>query len=196
MRVTGLVLAAGAGSRLGRGPKALLSFRGRPLVEHVAKVLLAGGCDDVVVVLGSAAFQVRGSADLDAFNVVDNPDWASGLASSFRAGVATAAPLDADALMVALVDQPRIQPKLVRLLLGRHRPGRITAAHYGNGDRASHPMVFDMAQARKAAELASQDSGARNYLRQNPQLIDLVDCRPFGDDSDIDTTADLHLLED
>lgn len=98
--------------------------------------------------------------------------------------------------MVALVDQPRIQPKLVRLLLGRHRRGRITAAHYGHGQRASHPMVFDSDHAQNAAELASEDSGARNYLRQNPQLVDLVDCTPFGDDADVDTAADLHLLED
>lgn len=197
MGVTGIVLAAGAGSRLGRGPKALLPFRGRPLVEHVAGILFDGGCDDVVVVLGAAADEVRAAADLRSFSVVDNPDWSSGLASSFSTGVAAAgAAGDPDAVMIALVDQPRIQPKLVRLLLGRHRPGRITAAHYGEADRASHPMVFDIGHARMAVELASKDSGARNYLRQNPQLIDVVDCTSLGAAADVDTAADLHLLKD
>jgi nicotine blue oxidoreductase len=126
--------------------------------------------------------------------VVNNPDWSSGLASSFRAGVAAAA--DSDAVMIALVDQPRIQPKLVRLLLGRHRPGRITAAHYGQRERASHPMVFDIDHAQEAMGMASENTGARNFLRQKPQLIDLVDCTRFGDAADIDTAADLHLLED
>ncbi|WP_035769550.1 nucleotidyltransferase family protein [Arthrobacter castelli] len=200
MRVTGIVLAAGAGRRLGRGPKALLPYRGRPLVEHVAGVLLDGGCDDVVVVLGAEASRVRDSADLGRFTVLENPEWSLGLASSFQAGVAAAghgdADVDVEAVMIALVDQPRIQPRLVQLLLGKHRSGRITAAHYGNGQRASHPMVFDIGHARNAMELASEDTGARNYLRQNPQLIDLVDCTPFGDDADVDTAADLHLLED
>jgi nicotine blue oxidoreductase len=194
MGVTGIVLAAGAGSRLGLGPKALLSFRGRPLVEHVGKVLLDGGCDVVVVVLGASADRVRAAADLSRCTVVVNPDWDSGLASSFRAGVTAAA--NAEAVLVALVDQPRIDPKLVRLLLGRHRQGRITAAHYSNGPRVSHPIVFDIDHARKAMGLASEDSGARNYLRKSPELIDLVDGTPFGDDADIDTPADLHLLED
>lgn len=194
MSVTGVVLAAGAGTRLGRGPKALLPFRGRPLVEHVTATLLDGGCDDVVVVLGAEADRVRSAADLERCTVVDNPDWETGLASSFRTGVTAAGHVDA--VMIALVDQPRIESGLARILLGRHRPGRITAAHYSNGPRVSHPIVFDIDHARKAAELAAGDSGARNYLRQNPQLIDLVDCTPFGDESDVDTVADLHLLEE
>ncbi|HEY5335252.1 MAG TPA: NTP transferase domain-containing protein, partial [Mycobacteriales bacterium] len=50
--VAGLLLAAGSGSRMG-GPKALLSWRGRPLVEHGIRTLLEGGCDPVVVVVGA-----------------------------------------------------------------------------------------------------------------------------------------------
>src|SRR5699024_9994565 len=51
----GLLLAAGAGRRLGRGPKALLPHRGRTLVEHVAEAMLLGGCADVTVVCGAGA---------------------------------------------------------------------------------------------------------------------------------------------
>ena len=54
-----MLLAAGAGSRLGRGPKALLPYRGRTLVEHLAQVLRDGGCRETVVVLGAGAAEVR-----------------------------------------------------------------------------------------------------------------------------------------
>ncbi|MYS19246.1 MULTISPECIES: NTP transferase domain-containing protein, partial [unclassified Streptomyces] len=57
--VAGLLLAAGGGRRLGGRPKALLPFGGRPLVEHAVRVLRAGGCAPVHVVLGAAAAEVR-----------------------------------------------------------------------------------------------------------------------------------------
>ena len=87
-----VLLAAGAGTRLGRGPKALLPHRGGTLVEHATAVLLAGGCDAVVVVLGAEAERVRSGSRLDdpRVRVVDNPGWATGMASSLRVGVAPA----------------------------------------------------------------------------------------------------------
>ncbi|OSP39920.1 4-diphosphocytidyl-2C-methyl-D-erythritol synthase, partial [Streptomyces sp. 13-12-16] len=62
--VVGLLLAAGGGRRLGGRPKALLTHRGRPLVEHAAGVLRAGGCTRVHVVLGARAEEVRARARL------------------------------------------------------------------------------------------------------------------------------------
>ena len=101
---TAVLLAAGAGTRLGLGPKALLPFRGRTLVEVLADVLLAGGCREVVAVLGADAATVRAATDLSRHRVLDNPDWATGMGGSFRIGVAAAAP--EDHVLMALVDQP------------------------------------------------------------------------------------------
>ncbi|WP_051441958.1 nucleotidyltransferase family protein [Arthrobacter sp. H14] len=205
MIVTAVLLAAGNGSRLGRGPKALLPYHGRPLVEHIAGALFDGGCDDVVVILGADAARVRAECRLERCTVVENPDWASGMASSFKAGVAAVGGADAieevgaaedtDAVLIALVDQPHISAGLVQHLLQVHRPERITAAHYADARRPSHPMIFEPVYARQAAELAQDDAGARTFLRRNPDLIDLVDCTGSGDDADIDTADDLHLLE-
>src|SRR6478736_2593003 len=91
---TAVLLAAGAGTRLGLGPKALLRFRGRTLVEVLADMLLEGGCREVVTVLGADAAAVRAATDLSRHKVIENPDWESGMGSSFRAGVAAAAPED------------------------------------------------------------------------------------------------------
>ena len=125
---TAVLLAAGAGTRLGRGPKALLPFRGRTLVEVLADVLLEGGCRDVVVVLGAGAESVRKLPGLQRHTVVENPDWQTGMGSSFKLGLGTARPRDH--VLVALVDQPGITPETVGRLLTAHRPGRVTAAAY------------------------------------------------------------------
>lgn len=194
MKIRGLLLAAGNGSRLGRGPKALLPFRGGMILDHVAGALHEGGCEDVLVVLGAEAERVSAQCTLERCSVVLNPLWATGLASSFRTGIGAAA--GADALMVALVDQPNISAPLVKTLIQAHVSGAITAATYSGSGRASHPMIFDLTHARRAAELAQGDYGARAYLKLHPDSITLVDCSSFGTDADIDTPDQLHLLDD
>jgi len=218
-----VLLAAGAGTRLGRGPKALLPHRGGTLVEHATAVLLAGGCDAVVVVLGAEAARVRAGSSLDGpgVHVVDNPGWATGMASSLRVGVAAALDLAPVRVVVAHVDQPGVGPDDVARLLAAHRPGRVTAsrwradpegaaeAHGAVGSQAAagaeraaeadrprwaHPLVLDAALARPAAASARGDRGARDFLRAHADLVDVVD-HP-GDGRDLDTAADLDLLDD
>ena len=75
----GLVLAAGAGQRMG-GPKAPLAVAGQRLVDRAVRVLREGGCDPVLVVLGAWVGDVPGA------EVVVNADWASGLGSSLEPG--------------------------------------------------------------------------------------------------------------
>lgn len=192
---TAVLLAAGAGTRLGLGPKALLPFRGRTLVEVLAEVLLDGGCRDVVIVLGAEAAKVRSTADLRTYTLVDNPVWASGMGSSFRLGVSSAA--KDNHILVALVDQPGLTPGTVSRLLERHRPGRVTAAAYrdaaGNLKRG-HPLVLDATLRAQAAESATGDAGARLFLQSHPELIELVDCSDLSGGGDIDTPDHLDLL--
>jgi nicotine blue oxidoreductase len=193
---TAVLLAAGAGTRLGLGPKALLPFRGRTLVEVLADVLLDGGCREVVAVLGAGAAAVRAAADLSRCRVVENPDWADGMGGSFRAGVAAAAP--GNHVLMALVDQPGLRPETVARLLAAHRPGRVTAAAYRGPDGAlkrGHPLVLDASLRAEAAETATGDAGARHFLQAHPDLIDLVDCSDLSGGEDVDTKDQLHLLD-
>jgi nicotine blue oxidoreductase len=197
---TAVLLAAGAGTRLGRGPKALLPFRGRTLVEVLADVLSGGGCREVVVVLGAGAQAVRAATDLHRHTVVENPAWPSGMGSSLRLGLATARP--GDHVLVALVDQPGLTPETVARLLQAHRPGRVTAAAYPDASgvlRRGHPLLLDASLRSDAADSASGDAGARHFLQAHPGLIDLVDCTaPPGSGQsggeDLDTPDQLHLL--
>ena len=202
---TAVLLAAGAGTRLGRGPKALLPFRDRTLVEVLADILLDGGCREVVVVLGAAAESVRKAPGLQRHIVVENHDWQTGMGSSFKLGLNTARPQDH--VLVALVDQPGLTPDTVGRLLKAHRPGHVTAAAYrhhsdceGPGElRRGHPLIIDATLRASAVESAGGDAGARQFLQAHPELIDLVDCTTVpgigSGGEDIDTPDQLHLLD-
>ena len=196
--VPGLVLAAGAGRRLGGHPKALLAYRGGLLVEHAARVLRDGGCDPVHVVLGAAAREVRDRATgLDGCVLVDNPDWPEGMGSSLRAGLGSLAPLGAPAVLVSLVDQPGIGPDTVaRVLAGAApvSPGTLAAAAYGG--RRGHPVLFGADHWPAVIASAAGDQGARAYLKSHESSVTLVECGDLAAPDDIDTPADLRLLSD
>ena len=192
---TAVLLAAGAGTRLGRGAKALLPFRGRTLVEVLAGVLLDGGCRDVVVVLGADAARVRAATGLSRYTVVENPDWVSGMGSSVRAGITAARA--GDNVLMTLVDQPGLTPELVSRLIAAHRAGRVTAAAYQGPDGRlgrGHPLLLDAGLRAGAAASATGDFGARLFLRAHPDLVDLVDCSDLAGGEDLDTPDQLHLL--
>src|SRR5207253_5508497 len=86
VRSAGVVLAAGSSTRMG-SPKQLLPIDGRPLLELVVARACASSLDEVLVVLGANADAILGRIDLGRAAVVRNPDHASGMASSLRAGL-------------------------------------------------------------------------------------------------------------
>lgn len=193
--VAGLLLAAGGGRRLGGRPKALLPYRGRPLVEHAVRSLREGGCERVHVVLGAAADEVRSRAVLTGCVLVDNPGWTSGMGSSLRAGLAslTAASVRSGAL-VMLVDQPGIGPVAVaRVLAAYESPGTLAAAAYGGG--RGHPVLFGADHWAAVTADATGDRGARGYLGSHAGDISLVECGDVAEGYDIDTEEDLSHLE-
>ncbi|WP_369392927.1 NTP transferase domain-containing protein [Streptomyces sp. CG1] len=192
--VAGLLLAAGGGRRLGGRPKALLTHRGRPLVEHAVEVLRAAGCTRVHVVLGARADDVRARADLNGCVLVDNPDWAEGMGSSLRAGLASLAGTGARAALVSLVDQPGIGPAAVARVLGAYEDEKSLVSAAYDGTRG-HPVLFGAAHWADIAATATGDRGARAYLKEHAAQIRLVECADVAAPYDIDTEADLRHLE-
>jgi nicotine blue oxidoreductase len=192
--VAGLVLAAGGGRRLGGRPKALLSHRGRPLVEHAVAALRAAGCTRVHVVLGAAAGVVRERAELSGCVLVDNPEWEEGMGSSLRAGLDSLRGSGARAALVSLVDQPGVGAAAMARVRGAYRgEDSLVAASY-DGVRG-HPVLFGAAHWSGIAASATGDQGARAYLREHAADVTLVECGDVAADHDIDTEADLGHLE-
>jgi CTP:molybdopterin cytidylyltransferase MocA len=191
--VAGLLLAAGGGRRMGGRPKALLEYRGRPLVEHAAAALRDGGCVTVHVVIGAAADDVRGHAHLTGCHLVENPAWSGGMGSSLRAGLAALRDGGATAVVVMLVDQPRVGPAVVARLLAAHRAGaELAAACYG-GERG-HPVLLGARHWDEAAAGARGDRGARDLLLAHADDLVLVECSDIAAPDDVDTPEDLGLL--
>src|SRR5215470_13719424 len=110
--ISGLVLGAGASQRFGP-PKQLVTYRGTTMLGWVVdQAQRASALDEVVVVLGRAADQVREQVDFGAAHVVENPVFGEGCSSSYRAGIGA---LDAasEAIMIILGDRPAISPEII-----------------------------------------------------------------------------------
>lgn len=187
-----IVLAAGSGSRLGRGPKALLPWNDEVLVTRAARVAAHAGCS-VTVAVGPEARTARRwlRARCASASTVFVRDAGSGMSASLRAAVRhlSTAPARPHVVVVLLVDQPGVGEPVVSRLLAAHRPGRATRASWHGV--AGTPVVFDTADLIAAAALAQGDSGARSWMSRHPHLVDRVECADIGSGADVDTADDL-----
>jgi CTP:molybdopterin cytidylyltransferase MocA len=174
----GLLLAAGAGRRMGT-PKALVD---NWLIRGV-DVIAAAGCSPVVVVLG-AALQ-RAKALLQGLPVIVSAtaDWRNGLGASLRTGI-LALPAETPAALVMLVDLPDVGEKVIRRVLeAGSGPGTLTRASYHG--LPGHPVVLGRAHWPGILATANGDVGARAYLDRHAPA--LVECADLASGRDIDS---------
>ena len=170
----GVLLAAGAGRRMGR-PKALVG----DWLERGVKALRDGGCERVLVVLGAEAERAREQLfDLDV-DVVVAEDWEQGMGASLRAGLADL-PADAEAALVTLVDLPDVGAPVVRRVL--EGQGDLRRATYDG--RPGHPVLLARAHWDGVAASAEGDRGARDYLASHE--VTLVECGDLASGKDVD----------
>jgi molybdenum cofactor cytidylyltransferase len=157
-----LLLAAGGSTRMGR-PKQLLEYRGRPLLRHSIEQALGSICRPVIVVLGADADACRAVMQDLPVTIVINAEWAMGMGSSIRAGM-SAVPPHADAVVIALADQPLISSAFLDSLVRHHADGPkpMVAASYD--DRPGVPALFARALFPTLAALDGQ-SGAKTLLQ-------------------------------
>jgi CTP:molybdopterin cytidylyltransferase MocA len=209
VKIAGLLLAAGAGHRMGR-PKALIRDpSGVPWVVRASRLLAAGGCSPVVVVAGASASQVAAELD-DTVEVVEATDWALGMGASLRAGLAVLqrladppvrppthpAPPEAgaaalvaavDAALVVPVDLPGLTADVVsRLAANADRTTLARAVYHGT---PGHPVVLGRDHWDGVIASAVGDQGARAYLKEHPPVE--VECGDLSDGVDVDTVAEL-----
>ncbi|WP_299050387.1 NTP transferase domain-containing protein [uncultured Nocardioides sp.] len=181
MIAAGLLLAAGAGRRMGR-PKALVD----DWLAASLGTLRDGGCGPLTVVLGAAADEARARVP-DGVDVVVADDWADGMGASLAAGLAALDPTDADAALVHLVDLPDVGADVVaRVLAAPYGPTTLRRAAYDGA--AGHPVLLGRDHWGGVRAAASGDRGARDYLRVRD--VEQVECGDLAGGADVDTNQE------
>jgi molybdenum cofactor cytidylyltransferase len=193
MRTAAVVLAAGASTRFG-SPKALATLDGRPILEHVLDAVREAGIDDIVVVLGNDAEQIRDGIEWLDERIVRNPDPRE-LSSSLQIGIDAVSDVDPppQAVLVALGDQPRTRPEVIRALISAARTSElpIVVPRYADGG-GSNPVLLRRT-AFDIVDEASGDRGLGPLIDGRPELV--LGVAVPGSNPDVDTPADLDTLQ-
>ncbi len=216
MRVAGIVLAAGAGRRFGAGTKQVAVVGGRPLVARAVEAACsAPALDDVVVVVGSEADEVRAALRSSLgrslgqtlgqgaghplqvgegrHRVVHCGGWAEGIAASLRRGLEEVGPLDA--ALVLLADQPLVTSKLVSLVLSEGLPGlgeRHDVARPFYESIPGHPVLLGPAAIQRALTLQGDRGLGPVIARRRIRAIQVAGA---GATLDVDRPADVAAAE-
>lgn len=184
MKIAGLVLAAGAGRRLGT-PKALVRDpSGVPWVVRTARLLTGSGCSPVLVVVGAAAEKVRAELAGEPVEVIEATNWDEGMGASLRAGLKVL-PRDIDDVIVVPVDMPGLTVEVVRRVA--NGGSDLTRAVYDG--KPGHPVLLGRNHWDAIIASARGDEGARGYLKQH--AVSQIECSDLADGADVDTLEQL-----
>jgi molybdenum cofactor cytidylyltransferase len=193
--VGAVLLAAGAGSRLGGRPKALLELGGVPLILRQLIALSGAGVDEVVVVLGHHAAAIEAAVRPFPITLARNPNPDDGQASSVRIGLAALSPR-LDAVMVALADQPLIDAQDVSALIGAFKKRGDAAMvvprvrNEAGVDEPGNPVIFDAA-LRDEWLAGAADLACRRWRQTHPERVRWFDTDNRRYRVDIDTPEDI-----
>lgn len=184
--VAAIVLAAGRGTRMGGPNKLLEDVGGRPVVRRVVEAALASRASPVLVVTGHERARVeRILAGLPVM-FVHNRDFAEGLSTSVRAGIA-AVPGGAGAALVMLGDMPLVGPQILDALLDAFDPdaGRLIVLPVADG-RRGNPVLWDRRFFDALTKLEG-DVGARHLIAAHAEAVVEIEVEGPGAFLDVDT---------
>jgi molybdenum cofactor cytidylyltransferase len=190
-RVAGIVLAAGQATRFG-ATKQLMPWKDSTLVERAAQVGLDAGLQCVIVVTGQDADRVCAAVAGLPVQVVFNSEFATGLSSSMRQGIA-ALPAGIDAALFLLADQPGVTPEVVQALVKAHRKTLAPIVLPTYQGRRGNPVLFDVSVFHELTQIEG-DVGGRVLLEKHAGSLVRVPVEEPGILEDIDTSEDHQRL--
>jgi molybdenum cofactor cytidylyltransferase len=185
-RIAAVVLAAGRSTRMGGPNKLTAEINGKPLVRIAVEEALASRASPVIVVTGHEREHVEASlAGLDV-RLVHNPQYADGLGTSLKAGVA-AVPAEADGVVICLGDMPQVKAALIDRLIAAYdeEKGALVVAPTRDGQRGN-PVLWSR---RFFPDLmaVTGDVGARHVLASYTEAVVEVPVQEEGAFIDVDT---------
>jgi molybdenum cofactor cytidylyltransferase len=165
-------------------PKQLLPYRGRTLLRHAAETAVASGCTPIILVTGALHEALVNEVSDLSIQVVPNPDWETGMASSIRAGLAAVVETQPGAVLIMLSDQPLITPTLLRELITSQQQNQAPVVATAYGDTKGVPAIFSPAMLPALQQL----QGSQGANRLIATLGTAVGSIPFPAGSlDVDT---------
>jgi molybdenum cofactor cytidylyltransferase len=191
--ISAIVIAAGESKRMGR-TKQLLPWQGKALLQHVLDSLLNSEVNEVILVLGCEAEKILETVNTRKVKVVINPDYAQGMITSIRNGLA-AIGKGAEAFFIVLGDQPGISPQIYnRLIREFHRvypSQRILLPTYQG--KKGHPALFSI-DFREEGSAIKGDVGFRQIISDHPQDVLQIELGTDAVLNDVDTPEDYQNL--
>lgn len=189
--VSAILLAAGEAKRMGK-PKLLMPFGGGTVLGRTLDILLSSSVDEVIVVLGAEAEEMRKVVADKGVKVAINPDYRRGMSTSLIAGLKQ---VDSRAqwVMVALADQPLVGKETYNRLIEeslRADKGIIVPSYQG---KRGNPVIFS-ARYREELLWLGGDIGGRDILKKYPDDILEVAVDSESVTIDINTLDDYHSL--
>ena len=169
--ISGILLAAGLSSRMGE-PKQLLPFGESTIVETVVDSMLGAKFNEIIVVVGHCAAEIREQLGTRPIKIVFNPDYREGMLTSAQTGIRTLQGSDAFALM--LVDQPFITSELIDQVVDGYvqTDKGITLPSYNY--KRGHPVIFDQRYANEVLALDAGSGGVRTLFKRYSDDIHYV----------------------
>ena len=185
-RVAAIVLAAGRSTRMGGPNKLLENISGKPLVRIAAEQALSSRARPVVVVTGHERARVEAALEGLDVRFVHNPDYAQGLSTSVKAGLA-ALPPEAEAVIVCLGDMPQVTSALIDRLIAAFDPeqGALVVLPTFSGKRGN-PVLWSRRFFPELMALEG-DVGARHLIGAYPEVVTEVPVENAAAMVDIDT---------
>lgn len=172
-----VILSGGASRRMG-SPKALLSYQGRPFLEHLLDVTRHPKISIRRVVLGADAEPIAKEIDLSADEIVINDEWEKGQLSSIHAALRSLPP-QTDGILLLLIDHPLISSALVGELISVFYESRKPIVLPIFEGRRGHPVIFGSSLYDELLR-APLDTGARFVVRAHPSDIQIVQTNEEG----------------
>jgi molybdenum cofactor cytidylyltransferase len=191
--VGALVLAAGQSRRMGTLNKLLIEIDGVPMVRRVVEMLRQSKVDPIVVVTGHEHERIAAALKDLGVTLAHNPEFAQGLSTSLKAGIAALSG-DVDGALVCLGDMPRVTAAEVDRLIGAFNPveGRGIVVPTLNGKRGN-PVLWSKRFFPEMSQVAG-DVGARHLIGAYPEMVAEVEMAGDGVLTDIDTPQALAKL--
>ena len=190
-KIAGLLLAAGASTRMGR-PKQLLHVQGVTLLERILHEALKSELDKIILILGHQSKEIKkvlGQIIVHKkLRVIENPRYRQGISSSITTGLSVTED-NYDHVMILLADLPHVKSRLINLLIHRYLESHLPIGAIQVKSKRSHPVIFGRPLYSELSKLQG-DMGARALFQKYGDRACLVEPDFFYDDMDIDTEED------